>query len=129
MLWNGTITVTLNDNEEERLHSLQLDHILYFQLYKRKVLVHTARVVYLCPWNSMKVLYTLLSSSTNRFEKADKDTIINISKIKRLDTERLIAYFDHNGEYPDKYCYIANVHYPNIKRRLEQMEISLAQQS
>lgn len=127
MLWNGTITVTLNDNEEEGLHSLQLDHILYFQLYKRKVFVHTARIVYLCPWNSMKMLYTLLSSSTNRFEKADKDAIINVNNIKRLDNERLIAYFDDNGEYPDKYCYIANVHYPTIKRRLEEREAHSAQ--
>jgi DNA-binding LytR/AlgR family response regulator len=119
MIWNGTINVTLEDEQNDQLLSLNVDNVCYFELAKKRILAHTLTSTYHTPWNSMKVLFAMLHVSCNFFERVDKAYIVNIHTIRRIDWELGIIFFKEQEDETIKHCFIAASSIPDLRKRLK----------
>ena len=122
MNWNGMLTVTPDDEGQERLVSVPIDEFCFFELVGKKMLGQTADATFLVPWNSIKVLQALLSASCDHFERVDKASIVNVHRIAEIDWEWGILYFGDATDKDRKRCLVAGAHASTLKQRLERAQ-------
>ncbi|GAA3401357.1 LytTR family DNA-binding domain-containing protein [Paenibacillus hodogayensis] len=94
---------TKNENETE-LVMLDLNDVLYINIEKRNIVYHTLDDKYL-HLSTLTELYDHLFD--NGFDLLDKTNLVNLHKIKKLDSKQGKIYFEEAPSDDSKYATVA----------------------
>ncbi|AIQ63872.1 hypothetical protein PSTEL_13035 [Paenibacillus stellifer] len=109
------ITVTRDEEGSTGLLPLPLQDITYMEYQKsiNRIIIHTLDGIYYTV-GTLKYWACTIASTGYDFVLADRNTVINISKIKYIDSAFKTAYFEERDLKNAEKCYLSVKGYEKI---------------
>ncbi|WP_270172130.1 LytTR family DNA-binding domain-containing protein [Paenibacillus sp. SYP-B4298] len=92
--------------------------ILYFSHDDGHVVFHLQHEEYLA-MGSLKYFCAALNASGFRFQKVDRNTVVNMDKVMLVNQKRGMLYFEHVIEAKSKNCPVAFMNYKQIIKQIK----------
>ncbi|QJD85933.1 LytTR family DNA-binding domain-containing protein [Cohnella herbarum] len=123
MNWDGTFSLTEKADGSAGFISINADEILYFCVdqSQSQIKAHTLEQEYYAGWDTLDRLMQALQTTAPQFYRTDRIFLVNLTKVRKIDTEWCKAYFIDAPDYKSKYCYIARLKLGEVKRRISQL--------
>lgn len=118
MEWDGTFSLTEKADGSAGFVSVNADDILYFRVEQNQIKAHTLDQEYFSGWDTLDRLTKALVACSPSFYRTDRIFLVNLSRIRVIDTEWSMAYFVEKPDDKSKHCYIARLKLSEVKRRI-----------
>ncbi|MFD1776983.1 LytTR family transcriptional regulator DNA-binding domain-containing protein [Paenibacillus rhizophilus] len=93
-----------------------ITHMVYLKA-KNRVVVHTVDEEYYI-MGTLMYWKKAISATGYRFVCADKTNVVNIDRIKAMDSDRHIAYFEEFPTKHSKSCTLTSIRFNEISKRI-----------
>ncbi|WP_028560270.1 LytTR family transcriptional regulator DNA-binding domain-containing protein [Paenibacillus pinihumi] len=100
------------------------EDVLYLSHEDGRVVFHLKYEDYTA-FGSLKYFYAALNASGYRYEKVDRNTVVNMDNVVLIDQERGMLYFDEHISTYSKGCTIALTNYRSIVKQIKDINPSL----
>lgn len=110
------IFLTVTDNEEgEGIKQIRVEDILYMQFDNRlSIAVHTEKNHYIAV-GPLRFWESAFEKAGLNFMRVDRGVLANVDKIKVVDKDFKLAYFDMNIEKQTKRCTMSSAGYKSFR--------------
>lgn len=114
------LSVTKDVEGSAGLFQLPMCEIVYMEFVKsiNRVAVHTlVEIFYLM--GTLQYWQKAIEAVGHRFIWVDRTYVVNIDRVRFMDSVRHIAYFEHLPSKSSKCCTLTNIRFEELERRLE----------
>lgn len=112
------LSVTKDVDGAEGLIQLPINQIAYMEFLrsKNRVLVHTAKNEYYL-MGTLQYWQRAIAAVGHRFVWVDRTYVVNIDRIRVMDSIRHIAFFEDSPSKSSKNCTLTNIRFEEISER------------
>ncbi|MBJ6362455.1 LytTR family transcriptional regulator DNA-binding domain-containing protein [Paenibacillus sp. MAHUQ-46] len=118
------LSLTKDVEGKSGFYQIKPDDVLYLSHEDGRVLFHLKNEEYTA-LGSLKYFYAALNASGYRYEKVDRNTVVNMDNVVLIDQNRGMLYFDEKISPYSKSCTIALTNYRSIVKQIMAINPSL----
>jgi hypothetical protein len=107
------LTVAREKDASRGLINIGVEDVITIQPGKNHVYVHTIDDIFYAP-GTLRYYFEGLSSTGYHFKMVDRDNLVQITKIKRLDTRYYLGYFEDVVRKDSKRCTMTQSAYKEV---------------